>query len=128
MAKNADVSDGTLPIHIGKKKTIVERSAPKVIKKPKIIGNIKEIKRPKIIGNIDEPNANRVIKIPKVTKVDDKCKRYVNPIMFNYGLRPTCLVVLRKIKKKDEELQRKLEEVSQKKAKKRSMIKSHGFL
>ena len=33
-----------------------------------------EIKRPKIVGNIEEPNANRVIKIPKVAKVDDKRK------------------------------------------------------
>ena len=44
MAKNANVSDGTLPIRIGKKKTMVERTASKVIKRPKVIGNIKEIK------------------------------------------------------------------------------------
>ena len=31
MAKKANVSYGTLPIHMGKKKIIVERSAPKVI-------------------------------------------------------------------------------------------------
>ena len=43
MAKNANVSDGTLPIRIGKKKTIVERTTPRVIKRPKVIGNIKEI-------------------------------------------------------------------------------------
>ena len=31
MARIVKVSDGTLPMHIGKKKTIVERTAPKVI-------------------------------------------------------------------------------------------------
>ena len=67
--------------------------------------------------NTDKPNANRVFKIPKVAKVDDKCKRYVNPKMLNYVLRPTYLAALCKIKKKDEEWQQKLktfEEVSQK--------------
>ena len=100
---------------------MVERSAPKVIKKPKIIGNIKEIKNPKIIGNIEEPNADRVIKIPKVVKVDDQRKRYVNPITLNYVLRPTNLAALRKLKKKDEEYQQNLkafEEISQKVEKK----------
>ena len=70
----------------------MEQTAPKVIK------------RPKVIGNIEEPEANKVIKIPKVFKVeDDKHKRYVNPIRLNHVLRPTYLAVLRKIKKKDEE-------------------------
>ena len=49
----------------------MKRTASKVIKKPKVIGNIKEIK------------ANRVIKIPKVAKGDDKRKRYVNPVTLN---------------------------------------------
>ena len=109
MAKNANFSDVTLPIRIGKERTIVERSAPKVIKKPKIIGNIKELKRPKIIGNIEEPIADRVIKIPKVAKVDDKCKRYVNSKTLSYVLRPTYLAALHKIKKKEEEWQQKIE-------------------
>ena len=47
----------------------MEQTAPKAIKKPKVIGNIKEIKenkvinRPKVIGDIEEPKANRVIKV-----------------------------------------------------------------
>ena len=132
MAKNANVSNGTLPIRIGKKKTIVERTAPKAIKKPKSIGNINEIKRPKIIGNIEEIKENKVIKRPKVIgkikKIkakevikrptiignNDKRERYLNPITLNYVSRPTYLAALRKIKKKDEDLQRKFEEVSQK--------------
>ena len=55
----------------------MERTAPKAIKKPKLIRNIKEIKeikRPKIIGNVEEPKANRVIKTPEKVKVDDKRK------------------------------------------------------
>ena len=101
----------------------MERSASKVIKRPKVIGNIEEIKatmvikRPKVIENIEEPKANRVIKIPKVDKVDDKRKRYVNPITLNYVLRPTYLAALYKIKKKDKEWQQKLKtfkEISQK--------------
>ena len=89
------------PIHIGKKKATVERTAPKVIKRPKVIGNIEEIKvtkvikRPEIVGSIKEPKANRVVRIPKVAKVDDKCKRYVNPITLNYVLRPTQLRYVR---------------------------------
>ena len=110
MVKNANVSDGTLPIRIGKKKMTVERTAHKVIKRPKVVGNIKG------------PKANRAIKIPKVFKVDDKRKRYINPITLSYVLiRPTYLAALRKIKKKDEEWQQKLktfEEVSQKGEKK----------
>ena len=93
----------------------MERTASKAIKKPKLIGNIKEIKgikRPEIIGNVEEPKANRVINTPKKVKVDDKRKRYVNPMSLNYVLRPTYLAALRKIKKKDEELERKLEKVS----------------
>ena len=72
-----------------KEKTMVEQTAPKAIKKLEVIGNINEIKRPKIIGNLEEPNANSVIKIPKVAKVDDKHKRYLNPITLNFVLRPT---------------------------------------
>ena len=54
------------------------------------------MKRPTIIGN------------------NDKCEKYLNPITLNRVLRPTYLAALHKIKKKDEELQRKFEEVSQK--------------
>ena len=82
----------------------MERSATKVIK------------RPKVIGNIEEPKANKVIKIPKVVNVDNKRERYLNPITLNYVLRPTYLAALRKIKKKNGEWQQKLkafEEVSQ---------------
>ena len=67
-----------------KEKTTAKRTASKVIKRPNVIGNIKEIeankviKRPKVIGNTEEPKANRVIKTPKEVKVDDKHKRYVN--------------------------------------------------
>ena len=70
----------------------MERSSPKVIKRSKAIGNIEEIKatevikRPEVIGNIEEPKANRVITIPEVVKVDDKHKRYVNPIKLSYVL------------------------------------------
>ena len=113
MAKNLKVSDCTLPIPIGKKTTIVKRTAPKAIKKPDVIWNINEIKRPDIIGNVEEPKAYRVIKTPKTVKVDDKRKRYVNPITLNYVLRPTYLAVLCKIEKKDAELQRKFKDVSQ---------------
>ena len=106
-----------------RKKTIVKRTAAKVIKRPKIIGDIEEpkanriIKRPKIIGHIEEHKANSVIKLPKVVEGNDELKGYINPITLNYGLRPTYLVTLCKIKKKDQEWQRKLktfEEVSQK--------------
>ena len=112
MARNANVSDGTA-YTCRKEKNIVERTAPKVIKIPKVIGNIEEIKatkvikRPNVIWNIEEPEANRVINIPKAFKVDDKRKRYVNPITLNHVLRPTYLAALRKIKKKDEELQKR---------------------
>ena len=37
----------------------------------------------------------------------------MNPITFNYVLRATYLAALRKIKKEDEELQQKFEEISQ---------------
>ena len=49
-----------------KEKTIVERTPPKAIKRPKVVGNIEEInatkvvKRAKVVGNIEEPKANRV--------------------------------------------------------------------
>ena len=50
----------------------MERTAPKVIKRPKGVGNIKEIKpnkvikRPKFTGNTEEIKATKVIKRPKV--------------------------------------------------------------
>ena len=90
----------------------MEQSTPKVIKTPKVIGNVKKIKatkvikRPEVVGNTEERKANVVIKILKAFKVDDK--RYVNPITLNYMLRPTYLAALSKIKKKDEEWQQKL--------------------
>ena len=74
--------------------------------------------RPKVIGNIEEPKANRVTKMPKVFKIYNKHKRYVNPITLNCVLRPTYLAALCKIKKKYEEWQQKLKtfkEISQKK-------------
>ena len=81
---------------------------PTIIRKPK-----KRIIKPTIIFNkIDGP------------------KRYVNPIMLNYVLRPTYLAALHKLKKKEEEYQQNLktfEEVSHK-IEKKLMIKSHGFL
>ena len=55
--------------------------------------------------------------MPKVVNVDNKRKRYINPITLNCVLRPTHLAALREIKKNDEEWQQKLktfEEVSQK--------------
>ena len=73
----------------------MEGTAFKAIKRPKVIGNIKEmkankvIKRPEVIGNIEESKANRVIKIPKEVKANDRRKRYVNPITLNYVLRST---------------------------------------
>ena len=78
-------------------------NSPKAIKRPKVIGNIKEIKankvikRNKVIGKIEEPKANGVIKIPKEVKVVDRHKRYVNPIKLNYVFRPTYLAALHKI-------------------------------
>ena len=78
----------------------MKRTALKVIKRPKVIRKIKEIK------------ANSVIKRPKIIGNNDKRKRYVNPTTLNYMLRPTYLAALRKIKKKDEKLERKFEEVS----------------
>ena len=50
MATNANVSDGTLPIHRKEKTVVEERSAPKVIEKPEIIGDIKESKDLKSLG------------------------------------------------------------------------------
>ena len=89
------------------------------MKRSAVIGKIKEIKTKKIIkrstiiGKIREIKAKNVIKRPTVTGNNDKCNRYVNPITPNYYLRPTYLAALCKIKKKDEELQQKFEEVSQ---------------
>ena len=80
-------------------------------KKPTIIGKPKKrMKKPTIIFN----------------KIDGR-KRYVNPITQKLVFRPTYLAALRRLKKKDEELQRKFDEVSQK-IERRSMMKSHGFL
>ena len=47
----------------------------------------------------------------------DGRKRYVKPITQKLVLRPTYLAELRKLKRKDEQLERKLDEVSQKKRK-----------
>ena len=67
MAKNTNVSDGTLPVRIGKKKPYCNEQPPRLLKSPsKAIGNINEIKRPTIIGNIEEIKENKVIKRPKV--------------------------------------------------------------
>ena len=85
----------------------MKRTVPKVIKRPKVVGKIKEIK------------ANKIIKRPKVIGNNDKRERYVNPITFNHVLRPTYFAALRKIKKKDGELKRKFEELSQKKNRKK---------
>ena len=80
-------------------------------KKPTIIGKPKKrMKKPTIIFN----------------KIDGR-KRYVNPITQKLVFRPTYLAALGRLKKKDEELQRKFDEVSQK-IERRSMMKSHGFL
>ena len=52
-----------------------------------------------------------------MAKVDDKHKRYVNPVTLNYVLRPNYLAALCKNKKKNEEWRQKLktfEEVSHK--------------
>ena len=60
MTKNTSISDGTLPIDIGKRKAIVERTARKVIKRPEVIGNTEEpkstmvIKRPRVIASIKD--------------------------------------------------------------------------
>ena len=89
------------------------RTAPKVIGE---IGEIKArrvIKRPKLTVKIKKIKAKEVIKRPTNIGNNDKRERYVNPITLNYVLRPTYLAALRKIKK-DVELQRKFEEVSQK--------------
>ena len=45
----------------------------------------------------------------KKVKIDDRRKRYVNPITLSYVLRPTYLAALCKIKKKDEEWQQKFQ-------------------
>ena len=41
MTKKSKAFDGTLHILIGKKKIIAKRTAPKVTKRPKVIGKIK---------------------------------------------------------------------------------------
>ena len=71
MAKNANVSDGTLHIDIGKKKAIVERTTPerKIIKEPK---STEGIKRPRVIASISG------VKLVKL-RSNDKRKRYLNP-------------------------------------------------
>ena len=70
--------------------------------------NIK--KKPTVI----EKSKQRIIKPTIIFNKIDGRKRYVNPITQKLVLRPTYLAALRKLKKKDEELQRKLDEVSQK--------------
>ena len=72
----------------------MERTAPKAIRKPKVIGNINEIKRPTITGKIKTPTLEIMINV----------KDPINPVTLNYVLRRTSLAALRKIKKKDEEL------------------------
>ena len=55
MAKNANVSDCTLPAYLDtyrKDKTIVGRTVPKVIKRPKVIGNIEEIKETRLLKDL----------------------------------------------------------------------------
>ena len=112
------------PTLIGK---IKEVKAKNVIKRPTIIGKIKArrvIKKPTLIGKIKKIKVKNVIKKPMLILNNDKHKSYVNPITFNYVLRPICLAALREMKSedkdkelqqnKDEELQQKFEEVSQK--------------
>ena len=79
------------------RKNILEQTTPKVIKRPKVIENIEEkvIKRLEVIENIDKPKASRVIEISKAVKVDDKRRRFVNPITLNYVLRLTYSAALR---------------------------------
>ena len=71
----------------------------------------RNIKKKPII--IKKPK-KRIIKPTIIFNIFDERKRYVNPITQNLVLRPTYLAALRKIKKKDEELQQKFEHVSQK--------------
>ena len=96
-------------LYLQERKKHSERIAPKVIGKFKENKVRRVYKRPKLIGKINTRNIKRPILILN----NDKRERYFNPITFNYVLRPTYLAALRKIKKKDEELQRKFEEVSQ---------------
>ena len=67
MAINLEVSNGTLPVPIGKK-TIVKRTAPRVIGK---IKTRRVIKRPKLIGKINK----NVIERPTIVGNNDKRKR-----------------------------------------------------
>ena len=79
MAKNANVSDGTLPIDTGKKKkAIVERRTPKrkVIMEPK---STSVIKRPRAITSIEDVKPVRL-------GSNDKRKRYLNPKTGNMVL------------------------------------------
>ena len=78
MAKNANVSDDTLPIYMGKKKTIVEQTTPKrkVIKEPK---STRVIKRPRVIASIKDVKPIKLLS-------NDKRKRYLNPKTGNLVL------------------------------------------
>ena len=127
MAKNADISDGTLPTRVGKK-TIVERTVSNVNKRHKVIGNIQEskttkvIKRPRVIAGIKDVK-------PVKLRSNDKRKRYLNPKTSNMVLWKSLLAFKRKemsalsaMKQKgNEEWQQKLKafkEISQKNRKK----------
>ena len=67
-------------------------------------------RKPTIIGKLKK----RIIKPTTIFNTIDGRTRYVNPITQKLVLRPTYLAALRKLKKKDEELQKKFDEVSQK--------------
>ena len=71
----------------------------------------KVIKRPKLIG---KPTLRKIKRPTIIVDTIDRRERYFNPITQNYVLRLTYLAALRKIKKSDEELQQKFDEVSQK--------------
>ena len=71
--------------------------------------NIK--KKPIIIG---KPTLRKIKRPAIIIDTIYRRERYFNPITQNFVLRPTYITALRKIKKKDEELQRKFEEISQK--------------
>ena len=69
------------------------------------------IKRPKLTG---KPTFRKIKRPTIIIDTIDRRERYFNPITQNYVLRPTYLAALRKIKKKNEELQQKFEDISQK--------------